>query len=358
MTVRTIDSVCAIRTRRTIYTILTILSVIYFHLSALGKLNDITNLDSAIIDWSYALDIIIILKSIHSDRKCFDIGICRINLRCEIIKCLLCREGELTTICKFYDHIVYIICIHALEQRISPLSFLTSLTLVSLLTFISLHALIPLITSSLADIIPILSTINGDIPIAVLDLQLWSDRICTSFTLWTLRSCLALRTLRTLRTDRSLLTLWALRTCCTSCSVLAVLAIGAIKTDSLDSVSSSISKPFTIKSPVINTISRILTYANLRSIAILSVCTVLSISTVIDNYFTTLFKGNLITYLNTFFHDWNHASNIILFLKSKNHCLERFYITIGLLTKGIKTGLHLVNLLVKLRDFISVHILA
>ena len=194
----------------------------------------------------------------------------------------------------------------------------------------SLRAGLTFITCGLTKVIPCLTTIYRNIPVTILNLQLWSHSILSRFTLRTLRTGFTLR---------------ALRTSCT------------IYTNRLDLIAILIQKPLTVKSPVVQSI-RILPYTDLRCVAVLSVSTICTILAMIDGYGSALVESNLITYFLTVLHHRYNSCDIILSLKGCNHCVKRLNIGIGLIAESIQTRIDIINLLMDLCKFISIDILA
>ena len=340
LAVFTISSVltrCTILSWSAVHAILSVLAMIDGHIAAFAETDSISDDLSVFIDRFHTGYIIIVLKGINDCLKRFDVGIHLIYLCSERLESVPCRQFDLSAVSQGNDDVRRVRrTVYILEKRISLVAFITFVALWSLVTLWSLLSLLTLVSGCRANVFPCLTTIHRYIPVTIHNLQLRSHSILTRLSLWSLRTSFALRTL------------WTLRTGCT------------VYANGLDLIAILIQKPLTVKSPVVQTIC-ILPYADLRGIAILSVSAISTISTILTmiyGYSSALVKSDLISDFLAIFNDRHNTSHIILRLKSKNHGLECLDVGICLITESIQTGIDIVDLLMDLRKFIPIDILA
>ena len=255
-----------------------------------------------------------------------DISIQFVNLSLKSLEGFPGRKFELCSVCKNNNNI-FCRNLNITEHRVSVQTILTISTRFSvstistILTWFSISAwstvltvltILTIFTLCLSELNPSCTIIVRNIPIVVLNLQLWCNTILTISTWLTVISRSTWLTIRT----------WlAICTCCRN------------------SVACLILQPFSVQGPIIHSID-ILLDTNYRSMTILTICTIhtvcsistrlsissrfsiysiLSISSVENSHSTTLGKGYGITHLHAILIYREDRYHVILVLKSRHN---------------------------------------
>ena len=328
VTILSVSSVCSV------LAILTVLAVVDRYGIRLREVDSITDCLTILHHRRNRSDVVVILQRRHDCLKCRDVSIHLVAQGLQLLKSIPSRHFHLSTIRKGENHIILIRIVHIGKHRVANKTCIALVTFVALIALISL---ISLLAGGFTELIPGFAIVVRYVPIVILDLELRGDSILAVLAIL---AVLTISTIRSVSSVCSVLAIFSILTIGARSSVCAISTVLTVGTLSFNLVAIIVEQPLAIKSPIVDAV-RVLLYANMRSVTVLTICailavfainTVLTILTVVDGDSCRLSEGNGITNGHTTLGDGRNTRNVIVLLQSINDTLQRRDVGIHLAT--------------------------